>query len=87
MRLFPALARFSVSVGAHATRTTVVVEGPYTKEGPEKRSFVEEGGTFGKGRFDLKVNPRTSAGEAVAGQWERHAYEFPIRAGQDYAIH
>ncbi|MCC7233752.1 MAG: hypothetical protein IT163_00520 [Bryobacterales bacterium] len=33
-----------------------------------------------------KVSARTAAGKLVRGQWERHAYEFPIRAGESYAV-
>mgnify|MGYP001374144695 CR=1 FL=1 len=34
-----------------------------------------------------KVSASTTAGKPVRGKWERHAYEFPIRAGESYAIH
>jgi alpha-glucosidase (family GH31 glycosyl hydrolase) len=34
-----------------------------------------------------KVSVRTAAGKPVPGRWERHAYEFRILAGENYALH
>ncbi|MBM3853068.1 MAG: hypothetical protein FJ399_07915 [Verrucomicrobia bacterium] len=33
-----------------------------------------------------KVAVQTAGGKPISGQWERHAYEFPIRAGENYAL-
>ncbi|MBM3874485.1 MAG: hypothetical protein FJ382_12290 [Verrucomicrobia bacterium] len=33
-----------------------------------------------------KVAVQTTGGKLVPGQWERHAYEFTIRAGENYAL-
>lgn len=33
-----------------------------------------------------KVSAQTAGGGAVAGKWERHAFEFEIRPGENYAL-